>query len=339
MPTRRFARPGWCSPSRRTGSTRSCSRPAPWPSRGRRPATRQPAGGRPSTRLQALIKDNPAFADAYRALAEIHLKASDRAAAIAVLKDDLKANPEDAGAAGQLVQLLSERRAGRPAARGGRPRRGPAHRRGDRRPRHQGTDDPRPGHRLPPGRPARAGPAPGPQAAAKLDSPAAHLEPRRPPARHRRGPARSRTRPATLRARPSRSTTSCSRPSPTRSRPSTTRRGSSTPTWTRARRPWSSSSACRSAPSPIALPGEFFDTLGAIQESVGQTRDAEESYLEGLKKDAEEPGPQLPLRQAAGRRPQPRRQGEVLPEQGPGRPRPPQPQHGPRGRSPRAESQ
>ena len=40
---------------------------------------------------------------------------------------------------------------------------------------------------------------------------------------------------------------------------------------------------------PVALPCEFFDTLGAIQESVGQTRDAEASYLEGLKKDPKNP--------------------------------------------------
>ena len=40
---------------------------------------------------------------------------------------------------------------------------------------------------------------------------------------------------------------------------------------------------------PAALPCEFFDTLGAIQESVGQTRDAEASYLEGLKKDPKNP--------------------------------------------------
>ena len=40
---------------------------------------------------------------------------------------------------------------------------------------------------------------------------------------------------------------------------------------------------------PVALPCEFFDTLGAIQESVGQPRDAEASYLEGLKKDPRNP--------------------------------------------------
>ncbi len=38
-----------------------------------------------------------------------------------------------------------------------------------------------------------------------------------------------------------------------------------------------------------ALPGEFYDTLGSIQESIGKTRDAEQSYLDGLKKAPEHP--------------------------------------------------
>jgi tetratricopeptide (TPR) repeat protein len=38
-----------------------------------------------------------------------------------------------------------------------------------------------------------------------------------------------------------------------------------------------------------ALPGEFFDTLGSILESVGQTREAEQAYLDGLKKAPENP--------------------------------------------------
>jgi tetratricopeptide (TPR) repeat protein len=41
--------------------------------------------------------------------------------------------------------------------------------------------------------------------------------------------------------------------------------------------------------SPSSLPCEFFDTLGAIQEKIGQTSSAEQSYLEGLKKSPEHP--------------------------------------------------
>ena len=40
---------------------------------------------------------------------------------------------------------------------------------------------------------------------------------------------------------------------------------------------------------PSTLPGEFFDTLGAIQEAAGKSREAEESYTRGLEKAPEHP--------------------------------------------------
>ncbi len=132
-PTRRFARPGWYWPSRRSGSMRSCSRRGPWPNRGRRPATRRPAGRKPLTRLQALIKDNPTYADAYRALVAIHLKAGERAAAIAVAQGRPAGQPGGCRRRRAARAVAVGTPGGRPAARGGRSRRGPAHRRGDRR--------------------------------------------------------------------------------------------------------------------------------------------------------------------------------------------------------------
>ena len=38
-----------------------------------------------------------------------------------------------------------------------------------------------------------------------------------------------------------------------------------------------------------ALPGEFFDTLGAVQEALGKVDDAEQSYAQGLRKSPEQP--------------------------------------------------
>jgi tetratricopeptide (TPR) repeat protein len=38
-----------------------------------------------------------------------------------------------------------------------------------------------------------------------------------------------------------------------------------------------------------ALPGEFYDTLGSIQESIGEVRDAEQAYTDGLRKAPEHP--------------------------------------------------
>ena len=40
---------------------------------------------------------------------------------------------------------------------------------------------------------------------------------------------------------------------------------------------------------PSTLPSEFFDTLGAIQEKLGKPRDAEDSYLKGLRKSPDHP--------------------------------------------------
>jgi tetratricopeptide (TPR) repeat protein len=40
---------------------------------------------------------------------------------------------------------------------------------------------------------------------------------------------------------------------------------------------------------PATLPGEFFDTLGAIQEALGRTGDAEDSYSKGLRKSPDHP--------------------------------------------------
>ena len=40
---------------------------------------------------------------------------------------------------------------------------------------------------------------------------------------------------------------------------------------------------------PTGLPGEFFDTLGSIQEKLGQRTEAEESYKKGLSKSPEHP--------------------------------------------------
>jgi tetratricopeptide (TPR) repeat protein len=41
--------------------------------------------------------------------------------------------------------------------------------------------------------------------------------------------------------------------------------------------------------NPASLPGEFYDTLGAIQEALGRLSDAEQSYLLGLRKSPEHP--------------------------------------------------
>ena len=40
---------------------------------------------------------------------------------------------------------------------------------------------------------------------------------------------------------------------------------------------------------PATLPGEFFDTLGSVQEATGRAHDAEDSYAQGLRKAPDHP--------------------------------------------------
>ncbi len=60
-------------------------------------------------RLAGAIKADPGFLEAYRTLAEIELEAGDRGAAVRVLKEALAVNPRDGAAASRLVQVLSQR--------------------------------------------------------------------------------------------------------------------------------------------------------------------------------------------------------------------------------------
>ena len=53
---------------------------------------------------------------------------------------------------------------------------------------------------------------------------------------------------------------------------------------------------------PRVLPGEFYDTLGSIQEALGNGRDAEESYKKGLGKSPEHPVLNFHMGQPDGRR-------------------------------------
>jgi tetratricopeptide (TPR) repeat protein len=47
--------------------------------------------------------------------------------------------------------------------------------------------------------------------------------------------------------------------------------------------------ALRNRVDAAKLPGEFYDTLGAVQEALGESRAAERAYLEGLKRSPEHP--------------------------------------------------
>ena len=61
--------------------------------------------------LNVLLRDHPEFAEASHLVAEIQLMAGDRGKAISTLKTALKTNPNDAGSLAMVIQLLTEPRA------------------------------------------------------------------------------------------------------------------------------------------------------------------------------------------------------------------------------------
>ena len=66
-------------------------------------------------RLEMVITAAPRFAEAYHVLAEIELAQGRRPEAIAALQRDLKANPQDPVAIARLIQMLAAREPGKPA--------------------------------------------------------------------------------------------------------------------------------------------------------------------------------------------------------------------------------
>jgi cellulose synthase operon protein C len=61
------------------------------------------------SQLEEITKANSRFEDAFHTLAEIQFKRGNHAAAVAVWKDDLKGNPADAAAASRLIETLATR--------------------------------------------------------------------------------------------------------------------------------------------------------------------------------------------------------------------------------------
>ncbi len=84
------------------------------------PGSQREAGRRAAVeRLEAAITAEPRFLEAYHALAEIEQARGRRPAAIAALQRDLKSNPQDGDAVARLIQLLASKRpGGEPASAG-----------------------------------------------------------------------------------------------------------------------------------------------------------------------------------------------------------------------------
>lgn len=80
-------------------------------------AQREAARSKAVAQLEAVVAANPGFGEGYRTLAEIEMKRNRRPAAVEALKRGLDANPTDAITLAQYVQLLSEADPANPGAR------------------------------------------------------------------------------------------------------------------------------------------------------------------------------------------------------------------------------
>lgn len=240
------------------------------------------------SRLEAAIKQNPRFLDAYHTLAEIHLKRRDFPSAKSVLQRNLKVEPKDPAAAGFLVQVLTQRQ--------------------------PDGKEPSPSdialaqstatelakadergaielavalgfHKA--GQYALALPH-AKAAATKLDSPAAHLHygdllltiaERETNAAEARGHFEGAVEQYAL---------------VLKTQPNSVE-AVNNQAWIlhsylgQTKKALELVLALRKRVEARRLPGEFYDTLGAIQESLGQAREAELSYLDGLKRSPDHP--------------------------------------------------
>jgi predicted Zn-dependent protease len=234
-------------------------------------------------RLEALIKANPHFNDAARTLAEVRLQNKDRAGAVAALKEALRVNPSDTIAAIRLIDILAQKIEGQEPQSAanleeakriaqeiaGRDAKGymiQAIALGFQRARRLELAFPY----------AEA-------AAKKLDTSAAHLgfgdlllsiaEAQPDDAQARETFARAVEQyDIVLKAQP-------------KSVEAVNNKAWILHTHLRqSRKALDLVLDLQRSVNSAVLPGEFYDTLGAIQESVGQVSNAEKSYLDGLKK-------------------------------------------------------
>ncbi len=237
--------------------------------------------------LKAAVAANPQFVDAYHTLAEIHLQRKDKAAAAALLKDDLKANPKDAPAASLLIEILAEVPAGKPNRSDGdsEVKRVAAElTSGD----VQGSMSLAVAIGLHKAQRLQMALPYAEAAATKLNTPAAHIN---------LGDlllSIAESEPSSAEAKATFAKAVAEYDIVLAAQPNSIE-AVNNKAWIlhsyldRSREALEIVVALQKRVNPGVLPCEFYDTLGAIQESIGQTASAEQSYLDGLKKSPEHP--------------------------------------------------
>ncbi len=239
-------------------------------------------------RLAAAVRDRPAFADASQLLAEVALLNGDRPRAVATLKAALKANPDDHAALARAIQYLAEPRGkGKPA---------PKADLDDARALASAAaaDDPKGERTLAiAGGYSRANQGElalpwAEKAAARLNSTAARL------ALGDLLLTLSESQGDAIRARQLQDRALAEYDTVLATQPDLID-AVNNKAWILHSYHGQSQAALELAlgllqkVDPNSLPGEFYDTLGSIQEDLGQAKDAEESYKKGLGKSPEHP--------------------------------------------------
>ena len=252
------------------------------------PAQVQANRARSAEKLAEVIKNRPDFADAYHLLADVHMLGGDRAKAVATLKDALKANPDDSTALTMAIQILAEPKGkSRDASQGDLDQ-------AIALARASAESDPKGGRML---------------AASNGFSRAGQIEQAIPWAE--KAVAKLDSAPARLNFGDLLLTQSEAQPDPSKAGQLQDRAMAEYETilaaqpnvveavnnmaWILHSYRHDSKKALALAQGllqrvdPNSLPGEFYDTLGSIQEELKQPKDAEESYKKGLGKSPEHP--------------------------------------------------
>ena len=279
-------------------------------------------------RLEAAIAAEPRFREAYHTLADIELARGRRTAAIAALQRDLKSNPQDGEAVARLIQLLAGRRpGGEPASAGDLEQaRTLAAEIGNRD--TDGSIVLAAGvgyHKA--GQLDLALPL-SEKAATMLDNPVAHLN---------LGDlllslAESQSDPRLARPLFERAVAEYDqvlKVQPTQVEAANNKAWVLHTYLGRSQQAFELLQSLMKQVNAAALPGELYDTLGAIQETLGRRERCRTVLPVRACQVAQPSGPQLSLWQAARHRSHPHRSGQGIPRQGARGPRSAQPGHGP----------
>jgi cellulose synthase operon protein C len=238
--------------------------------------------------LEGVKKANPQVEEAFHTLAELHLRRHQTTAAIDVLKEDLKANPTDASAASRLVEVLALRPVGEKADSAANLNQAKQIAAEIAAQDKQGSMTLAVAIGFHKARQLELACPYAKTAAAKLNTPAAHLNYGDILLTIAESHSDAKVQKASL------ALAVAEYDLLLKSQPNSVE-AINNKAWIlhtymgQSRQALELVLALQKRVNSAALPGEFYDTLGSIQESIGKIRDAEQAYTDGLRKAPEHP--------------------------------------------------